>query len=73
MAGASGWMGKYIFCTVAVLVLHRMHTAVTVVLMFYIGCYVVAKSGNADSLYQENVLLQNKSMVSFKIKLSLNF
>ena len=59
MPGA-GWMGKYIFCTVAVAVLHRMQTAVTVVLMFYIiGCYVVAKSGNADSLYQENVLLEN--------------
>ena len=57
MAGASGWMGKYIFCTVAVAVLHRKQTAV--VLMFYIGCYVVAKSGNADSLYQENVLLEN--------------
>ena len=55
MPGA-GWMGKYIFCTVAVAVLHRMHTAV--VLMFYIGCYVVAKSGNADSS-QENVLLEN--------------
>ena len=49
--GANGWMGKYIFCTVAVVVLHRMHTAVLL--------WHIMLSGNAD-IYQEKMGVENK-------------